>query len=643
MSGYKNPLGAAVPSLTCPAIVAQPLVSDNIIALQASHTTMTDRDTTLVASIDIGTTSSRAILFNRKGEEIAKHQIEYSTTANTTADGETKIFSAEGITITATENLEIEDDKDSKGPTLRFPNPGWVEVKPAHVLANGIQCLAACIISLDNINEAREAKGEKPYSIKSIGVANMRETTIVWDKTTGRSLNYGIVWNDTRTAEIVNKKKATVPAEKLEELRHKNGVPMSTYFSASKLRWLIDNDEEVKATYEKGELMFGTIDTWLIYHMTKQNAFVSDVTNAARTMFMNISTFEYDDELLAFWDIDRKKVALPKIVSSSEHYGDFKTPELGPLGYPGALSEAAREKLSSIEGIPLCGCLGDQSASLVGQLALKQGAAKCTYGTGCFLLYNTGKKTLISKAGALTTVGFWFPALAEKENHPHYALEGSIAVAGSVVQWLRDNLKLINQAQDIGPLANQVENSGGVVFVPAFSGLFAPYWDSEARGTILGLTQYTTASHIARAALEGVCYQARAILKAMASDAGAQGDFLEQSVGTYEKAPLSLLAVDGGMSKSDEVMQIQADILGPCVTVRRSPNAEATALGAAIAAGLAEKEASNRLWDDLDDVVASIGGESQGDFVSQSDQTIRRSHWTLWERAVERAKGWIAD
>lgn len=604
---------------------------------------MADREHSLIASIDIGTTSSRAILFNRRGEEVAKHQIEYSTTANTTAEGETKIFSAEGITITATEDLEIENDQGAKGPTLRFPNPGWVEVKPAHVLANGIQCLAACIITLERLNAERASKGEQPMKVTSIGIANMRETTIVWDKKTGRSLNYGIVWNDTRTADIVHKKKASVSADRLEELRQKCGLPVSTYFSASKLRWLIDNDSDVKDLYEKGELMFGTIDTWLIYHMTKEHAHVSDVTNASRTMFMDIQKFAYDDELLGLWDIDPKKVILPKIVSSAEFYGSFDIPELRALGHHGALSSTAVEKLSTIKGIPICGCLGDQSASLVGQLALKQGAAKCTYGTGCFLLYNTGKTTLVSTQGALTTVGYWFPALNEKENHPNYALEGSIAVAGSVVQWLRDNLKLISAAQDIGPLANQVPNSGGVVFVPAFSGLFAPYWDSEARGTILGLTQYTSASHIARAALEGVCYQARAILKAMATDAGAVGDFLEEAEGTYEKAPLSLLAVDGGMSNSDEVMQIQADILGPCVTVRRSPNAEATALGAAIAAGMAEKDASKRLWDDLDDIVASIGGESHGDFKSKSDDAERRASWTLWERAVERARGWIEN
>lgn len=605
---------------------------------------MSDKSTQLVASIDIGTTSSRAILFNRKGEEVAKHQIEYSTTANTTEDGKTKIYTAEGVTITASDDVEIENEETTGGPTLRFPHPGWVEVKPAHVLANGVQCLAACIVTLEKLNKERAAKNQSLYRVTNIGIANMRETTILWSKKTGKSLNYGIVWNDTRTADIVNKLKSSVDAEKLEKLRQRSGLPISTYFSAAKIRWLLDNDDEIKSLYDKGdELMFGTIDTWLIYNLTKEQTYVSDVTNASRTMFMNIETFKYDDELFELWNIDPKKITFPKIVSSSEFYGSFKVPDLAKLGYPGALSDIAIEKLNLIKDIPISGCLGDQSASLVGQLALRQGAAKCTYGTGCFLLYNTGKKHLISKHGALTTVGFWFPSLTEHENFPHYALEGSIAVAGSVVQWLRDNLRLIAKAQDIGPLASLVPNSGGVVFVPAFSGLFAPYWDSEARGTILGLTQYTSASHIARAALEGVCYQARAILKAMASDAGANEDFLDQAVGTYEHTPLSLLAVDGGMSQSDEVMQIQADILGPCVTVRRSPNSEATALGAAIAAGVSNPDPNKRLWTDLSDVVESIGGESEEDFHSESDDKERRSSWQLWERAVERARGWISS
>lgn len=604
---------------------------------------MTDKSTQLIASIDIGTTSSRAILFNRKGEEVAKHQIEYSTTANTTEDGKTHIYTAEGITITASEDLEIEsNDNSNAGPTLRFPNPGWVEVKPAHVLANGVQCLAACVVTMERLNKERAEKGEAPYRITNIGIANMRETTILWSKKTGKSINYGIVWNDTRTADIVNKMKSTVDAAHLEKLRQRSGLPISTYFSAAKIRWLLDNDDEIKKLYDQGDdLMFGTIDTWLIYNLTKENSYVSDVTNASRTMFMNIETFEYDDELFKLWDISPKKISFPKIVSSSEFYGSFTVPNLAKLGYPGALSEVAISKLKHIENVPISGCLGDQSASLVGQLALRKGAAKCTYGTGCFLLYNTGEKHLISKHGALTTVGFWFPSLTKDENFPHYALEGSIAVAGSVVQWLRDNLRLIAKAQDIGPLASLVPNSGGVVFVPAFSGLFAPYWDPEARGTILGLTQYTSASHIARAALEGVCYQARAILKAMASDAGAAEDFLDQSVGTYEHAPLSLLAVDGGMSKSDEVMQIQADILGPCVTVRRSPNSEATALGAAIAAGVSNPDPNKRLWTDLTDVVEAIGGESDESFESKSEDKDRRTHWQLWERAIERAKGWI--
>lgn len=603
---------------------------------------MTDKTIQLIASIDIGTTSSRAILFNKKGEEVAKHQIEYSTTANTTEDGKTKIYTAEGITITASDDVEIEDEESSSGPTLRFPHPGWVEVKPAHVLANGVQCLAACIVSLEKINKDRAAENKPLYRITNIGIANMRETTLLWSRKTGKSLGYGIVWNDTRTSEIVTKMKNDHDDDELERLREKSGLPISTYFSAAKIRWLLDNDSNIKKLYDEGEdLMFGTIDTWLIYNLTKEKSFVSDVTNASRTMFMNIKTFQYDDELFKLWNIDSKKISFPKIVSSSEFYGSFHVPNLAKLGYPGALSEVAIEKLNHIQDVPISGCLGDQSASIVGQLALRQGAAKCTYGTGCFLLYNTGKNALISKHGALTTVGFWFPSLSSHENFPHYALEGSIAVAGSVVQWLRDNLRLISKAQDIGPLASLVPNSGGVVFVPAFSGLFAPYWDSDARGTILGLTQYTSASHIARAALEGVCYQARAILKAMASDAGANEDFLEQAVGTYEHTPLSLLAVDGGMSKSNEVMQIQADILGPCVTVRRSPNSEATALGAAIAAGVSNPDENKRLWIDLSDVVESIGGESEEDFHSKSDDKDRRTHWNLWEKAVERAKGWI--
>ncbi|KAK7680899.1 hypothetical protein QCA50_015949 [Cerrena zonata] len=277
----------------------------------------------------------------------------------------------------------------------------------------------------------------------------------------------------------------------------------------------------------------------------------------------------------------------------------------------------------------------------VGQMAVQPGSAKCTYGTGCFLLYNTGSRKLISEHGTLTTIGYWFPSLEGDDSKPHYALEGSIAVAGSIIQWLRDNLKLIENAKDIGPLASQVDNSGGVVFIPAFSGLYAPYWDGGARGSIFGMTQYTSSSHIARAALEGVCFQVRAILRAMASDAGASEDFLEEALTKQnEKKPLSSLAVDGGMSKADEVLQIQADILGPCVTVKRAAISECTALGAAIAAGVSFKDPNERVWKDFDDVLAKLHGEDDSDnkFVAQLPDNERRRIWKRWESAVSRAK-----
>ncbi|AAS51159.2 ACL069Cp [Eremothecium gossypii ATCC 10895] len=628
----------------------------------------------LIAAIDVGTTSTRAILFNKQGQEVSKYQIEYSTTAakdkeasspGSAGSGKGIIFSAEGIAIEANEYVEIEE-LEHQDATLRFPHPGWVECKPMNILANVVQCFAATLISINKVNDERVENNLPPYVIKCIGVTNMRETTIVWSKKTGLPVvDYGIVWNDTRTMDIVNTKKSETPPEEQERLRAKTGLPpYSTYFSCSKLRWFLDNVPEVLEAYESGDLMFGTVDTWLIYHLTGNHAFVSDVTNASRTGFMNLDTLDYDDELLEYWGIDRSKLNMPKIVPSAQYYGDFCVPAVTKK----KLTEAAWDVLTSFSqsGIPIQGCLGDQSSSLVGQMAFKAGSAKCTYGTGCFLLYNTGTKKLLSQHGALTTFGFWFPELEGSEaSKPHFVLEGSVAVAGSVVQWLRDNLRLFPRAEDVGPLASRVPDCGGVVFVPAFSGLFAPYWDAAARGTILGMSQFTTASHIARAAIEGVCFQARAILKAMSSDAFGEGakdhDFLEEIVdtGTYEHSPLSVLAVDGGMSKSDEVMQIQADILGPCVKVRRSPTAESTALGAAIAACMAYKDPNERVWKDLNDAKKWIfyGGLEKEEalrtpdnvssklkiFASQSVDTVRRKNWKRWEAAIERTKGWLHD
>ncbi|KAI5948629.1 GUT1 [Candida theae] len=617
----------------------------------------------LIATIDIGTTSARAILFSQEGQEIAKHQIEYSTTASEAPENsqnteqfrrrssllrhDEPIFSAEGIAISITDNVEIENNKSSVGPTLRFPQPGWVECMPVHILANAVQCLIACLITLRKINQNPNLKVK--YKVKCIGIANMRETTIVWSRKTGKPLSGGITWTDTRTAEIVQHLEKMIDEDRKAELKEKTGLPLSTYFSAAKLRWLLDNDDVIREEYEKGDgnLMFGTVDTWLIYNLTKEKSFVTDITNASRTYFMDLETHDYDDDLLDFWGIDPTRIQLPKIVSSSEHYGAFAPPNLSNLGFHNKITQEAYDILKTITGVPICGCLGDQSASLVGQLALKPGSAKCTYGTGCFLLYNTGTRKLISSHGALTTFGFWFPSLDGADGKPHYALEGSVAVAGSIIQWLRDNLKMISNAKDIGPLASQVANSGGVVFIPAFSGLYAPYWDRGARGTIFGMTQYTSSSHIARAALEGVCYQVRAILKAMGSDAGSSEDFMEEARTSQEDSqPLSQLATDGGMSKADEVLQIQADILGPCVTVKRAQTAECTALGAAIAAGVSFKNEEDRIWKDFDDVVAKITGnydEASNTFKAELPDADRRKNWRRWEKAIERAQGWLDE
>lgn len=632
----------------------------------------------LIAAIDVGTTSSRAILFNRLGQEVAKHQIEYSTSASKekyAASGKRRrfsvdesnqpIFSAEGIAIEENEFLEIEDLIIKAGhPTLRFPKPGWVECNPLNILDNVVECFAKTLAFTYHVNAQRIPDGLPPYQVHCIGIASMRETTLVWSKKTGMPIvDYGIVWNDTRNAAIVTEKRNRTPEDEQTRLRNKTGLPLySTYFSCSKLRWLLDNEPKVKEAYGSGDLMFGTVDSWLIYHLTKSHAFVSDVTNASRTGFMNLDTLDYDDELLDYWGIDKNKINLPRIVSSAEYYGDFHVPQVTKDHIPLADWKILSDFSHRTPRIPLQGCLGDQSASLVGQLAFKPGSAKCTYGTGCFLLYNTGSTKLISQHGALTTFGYWFPHLADEEaRKPHFALEGSVAVAGAVVQWLRDNLRLIPKAEDIGPLASRVPDSGGVVFVPAFSGLFAPYWDPEARATIMGMSQFTTASHIARAAVEGVCFQARAILKAMSSDAlGTKDrDFLQEvSAGTYEKSLLSTLAVDGGMSRSDEVMQIQANILGPCVKVRRSPTHECTALGAAIAAEMAFKDPKDRLmWKDLKDVKKYIfyNGVEKGEecplelqpdlkiFTSTSNNTERRKKWRIWEEAVKRSRGWLSS
>lgn len=658
----------------------------------------------LIASIDVGTTSSRVILFDKYGNEVAKHQIEYSTslTKNREIDNEKSdeepIYSSVGVMIKENEELEIEELHKvmKKPPTLKYPKPGWVECNPINLLINVLQCLGSALLRLNKINDdllenkTNENKKTPIYKVKSIGITNMRETTIVWCKETGLPVvPYGIVWNDTRNSKIINSLSKIIPKETVKRVEEKTGLPLfSTYFSCSKLRWLLDNEPEVKNKYLEKKLMFGTVDSWLLYNMSKDKQFSTDVTNASRTGFMNLDTLQYDQELLKFWNIDPNKLNLPKILPSSGDFGQFgissSVLNLKECGYFPKTLVTVLETFEKSH-IPIQGCLGDQSASLVGQLAYKKGSAKCTYGTGCFLLYNIGTKKLLSRHGALTTIGYWFPNLDSENpsddlNKPQFALEGSIAVAGSVVQWLRDNLRLFPRAQDIGPLANTVPDSGGVVFVPAFSGLFAPYWDSNARATIMGMSQYTTASHIARAAVEGVCFQCRAILKAMTSDVYGEKlnpsiDLLEENLVhdvsfAYERKLFSTLCVDGGMSRSDEVMQIQADILGPCIKIRRSPVVESTALGAAIAANMARMEKTERiLWQDFQDIKRHVlfkgntmdnklemnsasaqGAELAEDqpsnlryFKSQSNDEDRRKHWIMWETAVNRSKGWLTE
>lgn len=608
----------------------------------------------MVAAIDIGTTLARCIFFNLGGVELAKHQIEYSTLASE-APAESSntdqfrrrsslmrhnqpIFSAEGVAISITDDVMVENNAGSVGPTLRFPQPGWVECMPVHILANALQCLTACLITLRKLNRDPDLKIK--YKVRSIGIANMRETTVVWHRKTGKPLCNGITWTDVRTAEIVQHLERMTDEEDKVRLREKTGLPLLTYFSAPKLRWLLDNDDTIREEYENGtgNLMFGTIDTWLIYHMTRERSYVLDVTNALRTYFMDLETRDYDDELLDFWGVDPDRIHLPKIVSLSEFYGLFAVPNLANLGFHDKMTPEALDMLKTISGIPISGCLGDQSASLVGQLALEPGEAKCTYGTGCFLLYNNGPEKIISTNGTLTTIGYWFPSLEGKLGEPHYCLEGLIAVAGLIIQWLRDNLKLIESAHDIGPLVSQVQNSGGVVFIPAFSGLYAPYWDRGARGTIFGMTQYTTASHIARAALEGVCYQVRAILKAMASDAKANATKI------CENPKVTELRVDGGMSKSDEVLQIQADILGKKMKVGRAAIAECTALGAAIAAGMAHKDPEQRVWKDFDDLREKLKGHFNNSlFSSEMGDEEREKDLKRWEKAITRARNWLDD
>ncbi|KAI9777601.1 MAG: Glycerol kinase [Geoglossum umbratile] len=472
-----------------------------------------------------------------------------------------------------------------------YPHPGWIEHDPYELVRSAETCI-------EEATKAFVAGGHSVSDIKAIGITNQRETTVVWDSETGEALHPAIVWSDTRAKKLVRKLKERGGASELQPLC---GLPLSTYPSSVKLLWLLENVDAVRNAYDAGRLAFGTVDSWLLFRLNggmKRNIHITDPTNASRTMFLNIHTLQYDDTLIEFFGLQRSKLKLPKIVPSSD------PAEFGSLAS------------GILEGVRITGCLGDQSSALVGQCAFSPGRAKNTYGTGCFLLCNTSTEPVISKYGLLTTVAYDFG----QGRKPVYALEGSIAVAGSAVKFLQNNLKFISSSSEVSDLAETVKDSGGVVFVTAFSGLFAPYWIDDAKGTIFGITQHTQRGHIARAALEATCFQTKAIIDAMEKDSGH---------------PLRELAVDGGMSNSEFCMQTQSSILG--IPIDRPLMRETTALGAAIAAGFAVG-----VWQDFEEL-ADLGREGRTVFTPKIGREEREAMVSRWEHAVSMCRGWIEN
>ena len=497
-----------------------------------------------VGALDQGTTSTRFMVFDREGREIARHQVEHEQI---------------------------------------LPRPGWVEHDPLQIAARTNESIAGALSS------ARLTATD----LAAIGVTNQRETTVVWNPKTGRPWYNAIVWQDTRTDRIV----ASLDSASASLIREKTGLPPATYFSGAKVQWILDNVDGVRAAAERGEAVFGNIDTWVIWNLTggrDGGVHVTDVTNASRTMLMDLRTLEWDDTLLEIFRIPRRM--LPTIRSSAEAAGYGPTRRSGPVGGE----------------VPVSGDLGDQQAATVGQVCVKPGEAKNTYGTGNFMLLNTGREIVPSKSGLLTTVCY---RMGDAKSI--YALEGSIAVTGSAVQWLRDQLGIITSAADVETLATSVPDNGGIYFVPAFSGLFAPYWRSDARGVIVGLSRFNTKAHLARATLEAICFQTRAVLDAMVQDSGVK---------------LEVLKVDGGATVNNTLMQLQADILG--VPVVRPVVSETTALGAAYAAGLAIG-----FWKDLDDLRQNWKKDRQWEPTWSEDQ--RNSAYAGWQKAVERTLNWI--
>ncbi|HET6715235.1 MAG TPA: glycerol kinase GlpK [Actinomycetota bacterium] len=468
---------------------------------------------------------------------------------------------------------------DQKEHEQIFPKPGWVEHDPAEIWTRSQEVIAGALA------KASLSAGD----IAAIGITNQRETTVVWDRSTGQAIHNALVWQDTRTDQICNE---LIADGGQDRFREKTGLPIATYFSGPKVRWILENVEGARARADAGELAFGNIDTWCIWNLTggvDGGQHVTDVTNASRTMLMNLETLDWDDDLLNSIGVPRSM--LPEIRSSSQVYG---------------------EAVGAAAGVAVAGDLGDQQAALFGQTCFDVGEAKNTYGTGSFLLLNTGTEAVQSKNGLITGVGYKIG-----DQPAAYMLEGSIAITGALVQWLRDNLKMIDASPDVEALARTVDDNGGVYFVPAFSGLFAPYWRSEARGVIAGLTRFVNAGHIARATLEATAWQSREVVDAMNADSGVE---------------LTSLKVDGGMVYNDLLMQTQADVLG--VPVIRPTVAETTSLGAAYAAGLA-----TGFWSTIDDLRGNWGKDKE--WTPVMDAAEREKEYAMWKKAVTRTFDWV--
>ena len=496
--------------------------------------------TKYVGALDQGTTSTRFMIFDHAGAVVAIDQKEHEQI---------------------------------------YPKPGWVEHD-----ANEIWTRCQEVIK-----GALAKAGITAADLAAVGITNQRETTLVWNKKTGQPVFNAIVWQDTRTDLLVNE---FAKDGGQDRFRAKVGLPLATYFSGPKVRWILDNVPGARESAQAGDLVFGNMDTWCIWNLTggvNGGVHVTDVSNASRTMLMNLETLAWDDEILGIMGVP--KSMLPEIKASSEVYGTC---------------------VGELAGVPVAGDLGDQQAALFGQTCFSPGEAKNTYGTGCFMLLNTGEKIVPSKSGLLTTLGY------KIGNQPAvYALEGSIAITGALVQWLRDNLGMIAKSEDIEALAATVEDNGGVYFVPAFSGLFAPYWKNDARGVIAGLTRYVTKGHIGRAVLEATAWQTREVLDAMNADSGV---------------PLTALKVDGGMVFNKLLMQFQADVLG--VPVIRPVVAETTALGAAYAAGLAVG-----YWAEIEDLRANWARDAE--WAPKMDADLREKEYAQWKKAVTRTFAWV--